>query len=209
MAGRSWESLGDRPRARPCRALAHEGIHGTSSASAERGRRSSAVRRSLAHEKHLLPTSRRVQASRRPAQARAGPSARQPGRTTVVTPRRRATPTSEHRPPLSLSLPQLLSDDQTGGFRNPGGTGVTCEYYPPGNQFQVNQADPVQVATFDQGAGSRPGRADAAAQQLGIAEYNCDPAAHRQLRPPGLGYRLRRRVLRRVRFEDAVRVGEA
>ncbi|HMB08110.1 MAG TPA: hypothetical protein VKP69_30815 [Isosphaeraceae bacterium] len=68
--------------------------------------------------------------------------------------------------------PSFYDTDATAGFRNPGGTGRYLEYYPPGNQFQIDQArDPVKVATF--GQGGIPDRADQlAAQQIGIQRYN-------------------------------------
>lgn len=68
--------------------------------------------------------------------------------------------------------PGYYHGDSTGGFRNPGGQGRYLEYYPPGNQFQVNpQQDAVKVATF--GGGGIPDRNEQlAAQQLGVAKYN-------------------------------------
>jgi hypothetical protein len=69
--------------------------------------------------------------------------------------------------------PNYYQNDETAGFRNPGGTGRFREYYPPGNQFQANQErDPVQVAKFDQGGGA-PDRAEQLqAEAVGIAKYN-------------------------------------
>ena len=67
--------------------------------------------------------------------------------------------------------PGYYSNDQTAGFRNPGGVGKYAEYYPPGNQFQV-QGDPVRVAQFGVGRGY-PSRAEQMqAQQIGISRYN-------------------------------------
>jgi hypothetical protein len=66
--------------------------------------------------------------------------------------------------------PGYYTSDSTAGFRNPGGVGKFAEYYPPGNQFQV-QGDPVRVAQF--GVGGYPSRAEQMqAQQLGISRYN-------------------------------------
>jgi len=69
--------------------------------------------------------------------------------------------------------PNFYQNDATAGFRNPGGTGRYREYFPPGNQFQLNQErDPVQVARFDQGGGA-PDRAEQLqAESVGIAKYN-------------------------------------
>ena len=68
--------------------------------------------------------------------------------------------------------PEYYHGDQTAGFRNPGNVGRYIEYYPPGNQFQVDAGrDPVRVATF--GGGGVPDRAEQlAAQQIGIQRYN-------------------------------------
>jgi len=67
--------------------------------------------------------------------------------------------------------PGYYNNDETAGFRNPGGVGKFAEYYPPGNQFQV-QGDPVRVAQFGVGGGY-PSRAEQmAAQQIGISRYN-------------------------------------
>ncbi len=51
-----------------------------------------------------------------------------------------------------LPYPEYYHGDQSAGFRNPGNVGRYAEYYPPGNQFQV-QRDPVRVANFDRGGG--------------------------------------------------------
>ena len=49
--------------------------------------------------------------------------------------------------------------------------GKFAEYYPPGNQFQV-QGDPVRVAQFGVGGGY-PSRAEQRdAQRIGISRYN-------------------------------------
>ena len=66
--------------------------------------------------------------------------------------------------------PGYYSQDDTAGFRNPGGVGKYAEYYPPGNQFQV-QGDPVKVAKFDQG-GYPSREQQMEAQRLGISRYN-------------------------------------
>ncbi len=66
--------------------------------------------------------------------------------------------------------PGYYNGDDTAGFRNPGGVGRHAEYYPPGNQFQV-QNDPVRVAEF--GKGGYPSRAEQMqAESLGIQRYN-------------------------------------
>src|SRR5438309_2282748 len=63
--------------------------------------------------------------------------------------------------------PGAYHNDDTAGFRNPGGVGRYAEYYPPGDRFQV-EGDPVRVAQF--GVGGYPSQADQrAAQQLGIS----------------------------------------
>lgn len=69
--------------------------------------------------------------------------------------------------------PNYYQNDETAGFRNPGGLGRFREYYPPGNQFQLSrERDPTQVARFDQGGGA-PDRAEQLqAEALGIARYN-------------------------------------
>jgi hypothetical protein len=63
-------------------------------------------------------------------------------------------------------------NDETAGFRNPGGVGRYREYYPPGDRFQIDPGvDPVRVASFDRGGG--PTLADQrAAQQIGIQREN-------------------------------------
>lgn len=67
--------------------------------------------------------------------------------------------------------PGYYQNDDTAGFRNPGGVGRHAEYYPAGNHFQVEN-DPVQRAKFDQGGGA-PDRAEQlAAQQIGIQRNN-------------------------------------
>ncbi len=66
--------------------------------------------------------------------------------------------------------PGYYNNDETAGFRNPGGVGKYAEYYPPGNQFQV-QGDPVKVAQF--GVGGYPSRGEQMeAQRIGISRYN-------------------------------------
>ncbi len=67
--------------------------------------------------------------------------------------------------------PGYYNNDDTAGFRNPGGVGKFAEYYPPGNQFQV-QGDPVRVAQFGVG-GAYPSRGEQMeAQRIGISRYN-------------------------------------
>jgi hypothetical protein len=66
--------------------------------------------------------------------------------------------------------PGAYYNDDTAGFRNPGGVGRHAEYYLPGDRFQV-ETDPVRVARFNQGG--YPSRAEQlAAQQVGISRYN-------------------------------------
>lgn len=66
--------------------------------------------------------------------------------------------------------PGYYHNDETAGFRNPGGVGRHAEYYLPGDQFQV-QGDPVRVAKF--GVGGYPSRAEQMqAESLGIQRYN-------------------------------------
>jgi hypothetical protein len=69
--------------------------------------------------------------------------------------------------------PNYYENDETAGFRNPGGVGRYREYYPPGNQFQLGrERDPTVVARFDRGGGA-PDRAEQLqAEALGIAKYN-------------------------------------
>lgn len=63
--------------------------------------------------------------------------------------------------------PLPYRDDQSYGFRNPGGVGRFAEYYPPGNKFENTGKDPVQVAGFDSNpSGDR--KEQMAAQSLGI-----------------------------------------
>jgi hypothetical protein len=66
--------------------------------------------------------------------------------------------------------PGAYYNDDTAGFRNPGGVGRHAEYYLPGDRFQV-ETDPVRVARFNQGG--YPSRAEQlAAEQVGISRYN-------------------------------------
>jgi hypothetical protein len=113
------------------------------------------------------------------AWAQAPPTPAGPARTNSVATPRSLAPTQapafrrsvvHHNP---YPYPNYYQNDETAGFRNPGGTGRFREYYPPGNQFQLNQErDPVQVARFDQGGGA-PDRAEQLqAEALGIAKYN-------------------------------------
>ena len=107
----------------------------------------------------------------------------------------------ERRPPVRLSVLRDAGADGkpiglrvradryqvSAGYRNPGGVGRYLEYYPPGNEFQVER-DPVRVARF--GEGGVPDRDEQrAAQQVGIQRYNSiqqhiDSYAH----PYGFGY---------------------
>jgi hypothetical protein len=67
--------------------------------------------------------------------------------------------------------PGAYQNDETAGFRNPGGVGRHAEYYLPGDRFQVQNADPVRVAQF--GKGGYPSRAEQMqAESLGIQRYN-------------------------------------
>jgi hypothetical protein len=84
--------------------------------------------------------------------------------------------------------PGAYHGDESGGFRNPGGTGRYLEYYPPGNQFQVAPAqDAVRVATF--GGGGIPDRNEQlAAQQVGISRYNSIQNHIDSMARPSFGY---------------------
>jgi len=84
--------------------------------------------------------------------------------------------------------PGYYHGDQSAGFRNPGGTGRYLEYYPAGNQFQVNPAqDAVKVATF--GGGGVPDRNEQlAAQQIGIQRYNAIQGHIDRMAQPYMGY---------------------
>jgi hypothetical protein len=68
--------------------------------------------------------------------------------------------------------PSYYNNDETAGFRNPGGVGKYAEYYPPGNQFQVQGGDPVRVAQFGVGSGYPSRGEQMQAQQIGISRYN-------------------------------------
>ena len=68
--------------------------------------------------------------------------------------------------------PGYYNNDETAGFRNPGGVGKYAEYYPPGNQFQVQGGDPVRVAQFGVGGGYPSRGEQMQAQQIGISRYN-------------------------------------
>jgi hypothetical protein len=85
--------------------------------------------------------------------------------------------------------PNFYQSDETAGFRNPGGTGRYREYFPPGNQFQLNQErDPVQVAKFSQGGGA-PDRAEQLqAEQVGISKYNSIQQHIDNYARPAFGY---------------------
>jgi hypothetical protein len=84
--------------------------------------------------------------------------------------------------------PGYYHGDQTAGFRNPGGTGRYLEYYPAGNQFQVNtERDQVKVATF--GGGGMPDRNEQlAAQQIGIQRYNAIQGHIDRMAQPYMGF---------------------
>jgi len=67
--------------------------------------------------------------------------------------------------------PGYYHNDDTAGFRNPGGVGRHAEYYPAGDRFQVEN-DPVRAAKFDQGGGAPDRSEQLAAQQIGIQRNN-------------------------------------
>jgi hypothetical protein len=118
-----------------------------------------------------------------PPQARPAPTATT---TPAQTPLRRRSIVHHYPYPY----PSFYNTDATAGFRNPGGTGRYLEYYPPGNQFQSDQArDPVKVATF--GQGGIPDRAEQlAAQQIGIQRYNAIQQHIDNYARPYFGYGL-------------------
>ncbi|MHC5540306.1 hypothetical protein ACYOEI_18960, partial [Singulisphaera rosea] len=70
--------------------------------------------------------------------------------------------------------PAYYHGDRSAGWRNPGGVGRFAEYYPAGNQMQIdnsNEHDAVRVATF--GDGGVPTRQEQMqAQQIGIQREN-------------------------------------
>jgi hypothetical protein len=83
---------------------------------------------------------------------------------TSTAPRRRSL--VQHYP---YPYPGYYNNDDRAGWRNPGGNGRYLEYYPPGNQFQIRDVDPVRAARFD----TNGVRAEEMhAQQIGIARYN-------------------------------------
>src|SRR4051812_9813317 len=110
-------------------------------------------------------------------------------RSLVPTPAPRYRRSIVHHNPYPY--PNYYQNDETAGFRNPGGTGRYREYYPAGNQFQLNQErDPVQVAKFDQGGGA-PDRAEQLqAEALGIAKYNSIQQHIDNYSRPYMGYGL-------------------
>ena len=116
-----------------------------------------------------------------PSQASTGPRRLAP--TQAPTYRRSIV---HHNP---YPYPNYYHSDETAGFRNPGGTGRFREYYPPGDQFQLDPGrDPVQVAKFDQGGGA-PDRAEQLqAQSLGIARYNSIQGHIDNYARPAFGY---------------------
>ena len=83
--------------------------------------------------------------------------------------------------------PGYYHNDDTAGFRNPGGVGRHAEYYPPGDQFQT-QGDPVRVARF--GVGRLPQPVGTARGPAGRhLSLQLDPGAHRSDgRCPDFGY---------------------
>ncbi len=85
--------------------------------------------------------------------------------------------------------PNYYENDETAGFRNPGGVGRFREYYPAGNQFQLGrERDPIVVAKFDQGGGA-PDRAEQLqAEALGIAKYNSIQGSIDNYARPSFGY---------------------
>lgn len=86
--------------------------------------------------------------------------------------------------------PAYYHGDQSAGWRNPGGVGRFAEYYPAGNQMQVdnpNERDPVRVATFgDGGIPSRQQQMEA--QQIGIQRENAIQQHIDNYARPAYGY---------------------
>src|SRR4051794_40854433 len=88
------------------------------------------------------------------AQAPPSPTPESPTVRSAVASPRRLAPTEAPRYRRSVvhhnpyPYPNYYHNDETAGFRSPGGTGRYREYYPPGDQFQLNttERDPVQVA---------------------------------------------------------------
>ena len=117
-----------------------------------------------------------------PGPAQGNTQADGPQAATAPSPRYGVTPDyvqpQAHQPHRRRSIvhhypypyPGAYYNDDTAGFRNPGGVGRHAEYYLPGDRFQVEQ-DPVRVAKFNQGG--YPSRSEQlAAQQVGISRYN-------------------------------------
>lgn len=94
-----------------------------------------------------------------------------------------------HQNSYPYPYPNYHRNDESAGFRNPGGTGRNREYYPAGDQFQnTAERDPVQVAKFDQGGGA-PDRAEQMqAQSLGIQKYNSIQSHIDRYAQPSFGY---------------------
>jgi hypothetical protein len=88
--------------------------------------------------------------------------------------------------------PGYYQDDRRAGWRNPGGVGRYAEYYPPGDQFQLNMIppQPLYAAGFTRGGGI-PTRADQlAAQQIGIQRENAIQSHIDNYARPYFGYGL-------------------
>ena len=82
--------------------------------------------------------------------------------------------------------PSYYNNDESAGFRNPGGVGRHAEYYLPGDRFQ-SEGDPVRVAKF--GVGGYPSRSEQlAAQQVGISRYNSIQNHIDRMAMPHFGY---------------------
>jgi len=82
--------------------------------------------------------------------------------------------------------PGYYNNDDTAGFRNPGGVGRHAEYYLPGDRFQT-EGDPVRVAKF--GVGGYPSRAEQMhAEQIGISRYNSIQGHIDRMATPQFGY---------------------
>lgn len=102
-----------------------------------------------------------------PAQPRAtAPELRLTPYPHAVTPRRSIVHTNP------FPYPGYYREDTTGGYRNPGGVGRYEEYYPAGNQFQIDPFQISHTASFDTAAGVPNRSEQLAAQQVGIARYN-------------------------------------
>src|SRR4051794_5710356 len=133
-----------------------------------------------------------------PSQPAANSRGDQPQAANAPSPRYGVTPDyvtpQAHQPHRRRSIihhypypyPGAYSNDDTAGFRNPGGVGRHAEYYLPGDRFQVEQ-DPVRVARFNQGG--YPSRSEQlAAQQVGISRYNSIQSHIDNYAMPRFGY---------------------